>query len=46
MLGDTTGDGKADATIYYGSGWWYVAPSTGSSFGSVSDWITNYGVGS
>lgn len=44
---DSTGDGKADAGVFYqGTGQWYVAPSTGSNFGAPSHWITGHGIGS
>jgi hypothetical protein len=45
---DVTGDGKADAVVYFGgtNGWWYVAPSTGSAFGGASQWASSFGVGS
>jgi surface antigen len=48
ILGDTTGDGKADALAYFGggNGWWYVATSNGTTFNGASAWQTGYGVNS
>ena len=50
FLGDVTGDGRDDAIAYFeGSGDWYVAPSTGTSFASLAPnwvpWITMFGLG-
>lgn len=48
LLADVTGDGRADAVAFFGAphGWWYVAPSTGSTFGGANPWATGYGSGS
>ena len=49
MLADVTGDGKADAVPYFGgsNGWWYAAPSNGSSgFTSAGLYANGYGVNS
>ncbi|MCL6106092.1 MAG: VCBS repeat-containing protein [Actinobacteria bacterium] len=53
FLADVTGDGKADTVAFYNDpdgvtpgGRWYVAPSTGSSFGDLKLWIAGHGVGS
>ncbi len=44
---DSTGDGRDDAVVFYqGPGQWYVTPSTGSSFGAISQWISAHGIGS
>lgn len=42
LLGDVTGDGKADAvTVYNGN--WYVAVSTGFGFAAPTVWISGLG---
>jgi len=46
LVADITGDGKADAVVYYPGGDWYVAPSNGNLF--VRDpntwhWLTQFG---
>lgn len=47
MLGDVTGDGKADAIVYFGQfGRWYVSPSNGNSFQRFDQWIDGHGIGS
>src|SRR4051794_25156021 len=49
FLADVTGDGKADAVVFFPQdGCWYVAESTGSYFGGVplQKWICGHGVGS
>jgi hypothetical protein len=49
LLGDVTGDGRADAVAFFGAtGNWWVAPalSTGSGFGAYSLWKTGHGAGS
>jgi hypothetical protein len=44
MLGDVTGDGKADAIVYFGQfGRWYVSPSSGSNFQNFNQWIDGHG---
>ncbi len=45
-LGDTNGDGKADAVIYISSnGDWYTATSTGSKFNNYSKWKSGHSAG-
>ncbi len=50
LLADVTGDGKADAVVFFASGpnagSWYVAPSTGAEFPGYGQWATGFGVGS
>jgi hypothetical protein len=48
LLGDITGDGKADAVAYFGgtNGWWYDEASSGSAFGASVQMQTGYGVNS
>lgn len=48
ILADTTGDLRADAIVFFdvgpaGTGSWYVAPSTGSAFGTYSLWANGHG---
>jgi hypothetical protein len=50
MLADVTGDGKADAVVFFGSGplagSWYVAPSNAAGFDLYSQWASGHGAGS
>ncbi len=47
LLADVTGDGKADAIVYFGQfGRWYASASTGSSFQRFSQWIDQHGINS
>lgn len=47
MVADTSGDGRADAVVYFGAnGDWYVATSNGSSFNPYTQWTTGHGAGS
>ncbi|MHB8143002.1 MAG: FG-GAP repeat domain-containing protein [Thermoleophilia bacterium] len=53
MLADVNGDGKSEAVAFYNDsdgatpgGRWYVAPSTGSSFGDQKLWVAGHGAGS
>ncbi|QTH41091.1 VCBS repeat-containing protein [Cohnella sp. LGH] len=50
FVGDTDGDGKADAVVYKSdsnpNGNWYRALSSGASFGSAQDWKIRHGNGS
>lgn len=44
FVADVTGDGKADAIVFFGqNGQWYIAPSSGSSFQRFSRWIDGHG---
>lgn len=44
MLEDVTGDGKADAIVYFGNNGsdWHVGTSTGSVFNTATVWKQNY----
>lgn len=47
MVADVTGDGKADAVVFFGQlGQWYIAPSTGGNFQSFNRWIDGHGTNS
>ncbi len=51
FLADVNGDGRADAVVFFGSGGlagnWYVATSTGTSFGPYyGQWMSGHGIGS
>ncbi len=47
IVGDVTGDGKADAVVFFGqNGQWFVAPSSGSNFQSFNRWIDGHGTNS
>ncbi|MFO0573801.1 MAG: peptidase M12A astacin [Polyangia bacterium] len=49
LLGDVTGDGRADAVAFFdATGSWWVAPAlaTGSGFGPYSLWKSGHGAGS
>jgi phosphoribosyl-AMP cyclohydrolase len=51
LLGDVSGDGKADAVVFFNQigsegGAWYVARSNGSRFDGYAKWTTGYGMGS
>lgn len=44
MLADVTGDGRADAVVFFGKfGRWFVSPSSGSSFQRFSQWTDGHG---
>jgi hypothetical protein len=48
FLGDVTGDGKADAVVFFWNGNWYVAEanSAGTGFNDYTLWRTGHGHGS
>ena len=49
-LADVSGDGFADAVVYFGAGGlagnWYVATSNGGGFNNYGQWAAGHGVGS
>ena len=46
LMGDINGDGKDDAVVYFSSGAWYAALSTGTNFGSYTQWASGFGAAS
>lgn len=46
LMGDVDGDGKDDAVAFFSNGDWYVALSTGSTFGGNTRWTQGHGSGS
>ncbi len=46
LMGDVNGDGKDDAVAFFSNGDWYVALSTGTSFGGNTRWTQGHGYGS
>ena len=50
LLSDVTGDGRADAVVFFNDstpgGSWWVAPSTGTGFAGYTKWTEGHGVGS
>lgn len=40
LMGDVSGDGKDDAVVYFSSGSWYAATSTGTAFNSYTQWAS------